>query len=119
VYPVARSASWQEVNKVSDSSRLLTCEQFRVARDEMATKRMTKRGADLWDEAEAKLMEARVLRKRADRSDTTKQKRELLMHEYDGLMREWGEMDAELGAIFRDQRYIEWAASQQRKAAGE
>jgi hypothetical protein len=102
-----------------NSDRLLTCEQFRVARDEMQLGSMRKRGADLWERADAKLMEARALRKRADRSDTTKQKRELLMHEYDGLMREWGEMDAELGAIMRDQRYIDWAAGQQRKVAGE
>jgi hypothetical protein len=107
------------MNKVSDASRLLTCEQFRVVRDELQLDSMRKRGADLWERADAKLMEARALRKRSDRSDTTKQKRELLMHEYDGLMREWGEMEAELGAIMRDQRYIDWAASQQRKAAGQ
>lgn len=89
---------------------LLTCEQFRAARDEMALDRMLKRGAELWEQADAKLMEARALRKRADRSDTTKQKRELLMHEYDALMREWGEMDAELGNILRDKRYLEYSA---------
>jgi predicted nucleic acid-binding Zn-ribbon protein len=107
------------MNKVSDASRLLTCEQFRVVRDEMQLDSMRKRGADLWERADAKLMEARALRKRADRSDTTKQKRELLMHEYDGLMREWGEMEAELGAILRDHRYVEWKATEYRKASGQ
>lgn len=107
------------MNKVSDASRLLTCEQFRTLRDELQLDRMLKRGADLWELADAKLLEARALRKRADRSDVSKQKRELLMHEYDGVMREWGEMDAELGAILRDQRYIDWKETKYKKASGE
>jgi hypothetical protein len=89
---------------------LLTLDEFRVVRDEMALASMLERGDKLFHASEKAWAESRVYKKRMDAA--SKRERPLIEADYDKAMRTWGECEAEIGAIERDARFVAWKAKQ-------
>lgn len=96
---------------------LLTCEQFRAIRDEMALASMLDRGNDAFHASEAALTEARALRRRMQAA--SKRDRALIEDDYNKAMARWAAAEAEMCDILNDQRYKDHAAGQHKKASGE
>ena len=94
----------------SEQSRLLTRDEFIAARDKFALDRMLERGEKLWTLADAKLKEARTLRKKLQAAP--KWQRHAIEEEYTKTITAWAAMETEIGDIQRDQRYTEWRKTQ-------
>lgn len=105
------------MNEVSENFGLLTCEQFRTVRDEIALESMLERGNDLYHQSDAAWTESRALKKRMEAMD--KHKRQAIEADYNAAMKRWAKTEADMGTILNDERYKQWAANRQRKAAGE